>query len=401
MPEFSTSSRRLKILLLVPTLDQSGAEKQLTMLACRLPREEFEVRVVALTRGGPYADELARHGVRVTVLGKRWKFDPFTLWRLRRLIAAEQPDILHTWLFAANASGRMIVGRRRPHRPKIIVSERCVDVWKSGWQLWLDRQLIARTDRLVRNSQAVAEFYRLLGYPNERVRVIHNGIEFEKGDRSIFSPADSEAFVISDEKMDLSPFSKRALLAELEIPPSSPVIGFIGRMARQKRVDDLVYAMALTAILRPDAYLLLIGDGPERDRLMKFARDINIDHHIRFTGHRADAANLLRVMDVFWLASEFEGQSNSLMEAMAAGLPVVASDIPPNRELVVDGETGFLVKVGDRVGFQQFTDRLLADPQLARRLGDAGRERMCREFSLDSMVAAYATLYREVMANGQ
>jgi len=199
--------------------------------------------------------------------------------------------------------------------------------------------------------------------------------------------------------MDLSPFSKPALLAELEIPPGAPVIGFIGRMARQKRVDDLVYAMGLMAILRPDAYLLLIGDGPERERLMKFARDINIDHHIRFTGHRADAANLLRVMDVFWLASEFEGQSNSLMEAVAAGLPAVPSDIPPNRELGVDGETGLLVKVGDRVGFQQFTDRLLADLQLARRLGDAGRERMCREFSLDSMVAAYARLYREVASS--
>ena len=397
MPEFSTSSRRLKVLLLVPTLDQSGAEKQLTKLACRLPREEFEVHVVALTRGGPYADELARQGVRVTVLGKRWKFDPFALWRLWRLIAAEQPDILHTWLFAANASGRMVVGRRRPHRPKIIVSERCVDVWKSGWQLWLDRQLIARTDRLVGNSQAVAEFYRSLGYPNERVCVIHNGIDLPEC-HPLLSRADSASEANGETGFRREP-AALALLAELEIPRGVPVIGFIGRLAKQKRVDDLVYAMALVAILRPDAYLLLIGDGPERDRLRKFARDIDIDHHIRFTGHRADAANLLRVMDVFWLASDFEGQSNSLMEAMAASLPVIASDIPPNRELVVDGETGFLVKVGDRVGFQQFTDRLLADPELARRLGAAGRERMCREFSFDSMVAAYATLYREVASS--
>lgn len=368
------SSRRLKVMLLVPTLDQSGAEKQLVLLACRLPRDEFDVHVVALTRSGPLAKELADHGVRLTVLGKKWKFDPFTFWRLRKLIQTEQPDVLHTWLFAANAYARLIVGHSAPHRPKIVVSERCVDVWKSGWQLWLDQKLIGRTDRLIGNSHAVAEFYRSIGYPADIVRVIHNGIDIP----------------------DQVKTDRAALLAALEIPVGSPVIGFIGRMARQKRGEDIVFAMALVAILRPDAHLLMIGEGPERDKLMKFSRDIGIDNLIRFTGHRADAAKFLDVIDVFWLASDFEGLSNSLMEAMAAGVPCVASDIPPNRELVVDGETGFLVRVGDRVGFQQFTDRLLADAQLARRMGDAGRERMRREFSIASMVDAHAKLYREI-----
>lgn len=379
MPEFEQHTRRLKVMLLVPTLDQSGAEKQLTLLAGRLPCNEFDVHVVALTRGGPFAAELVQRGVRVTVIGKRWKFDPFALAKLRRLVIAEQPDILHTWLFAANAYGRLIVGRHMSPRPKVIVSERCVDVWKAGWQLWLDKKLIERTDRLIGNSRAVAEFYQSLGYSPERIDVIHNGIDVPEP----------------------TPFDRSALLAELEIPAGSPVIGFVGRMARQKRVDDLVFAMGLVAILRPDAHLLLIGDGPERDKLMKFARSLNVDHLIRFTGHRPDAAKLLRVMDVFWLASDFEGQSNSLMEAMAAGLPVIASDIPPNRELVVDGENGFLVKVGDRVAFQQFTDRLLADPHLARRLGDAGRERMRRDFNIDAMVAAHAKLYRDSVLQPQ
>ncbi|RLT09174.1 MAG: glycosyl transferase, partial [Planctomycetota bacterium] len=130
----SLAARRTKLMLLVPTLDQSGAEKQLTLLACRLPRDEFDVHVVALTRGGTFADELVQHGVRLTVIGKRWKFDPMAMWRLRKLIKAEQPDIVHTWLFAANAYGRLMVGRRRSPRPKLIVSERCVDVWKAGWQ---------------------------------------------------------------------------------------------------------------------------------------------------------------------------------------------------------------------------------------------------------------------------
>ena len=332
------------------------------------------MHVVALTRGGAFAEELARHGVRLTVLGKRWKFDPIAMWRLRKLIKAEQPDIVHTWLFAANAYGRLMVGRRMKPRPKLIVSERCVDVWKAGWQLWLDQRLIARTDRLIGNSFAVAEFYKSIGYPPDRVTVIPNGIEIPES----------------------TPFDRDALLAEFEIPRGSHVIGFVGRLAKQKRVDDLVFAMGLVAILRPDAHMLLVGDGPERDKLMKFARDINVDRQTRFTGHRPDATNLLRLMDLFWIASDFEGQSNSIMEAMAAGLPVIASDIPPNRELVIDGETGFLVKVGDRAGFQQFADRLLADPELARRLGDAGRERMRQHFSINNMVVAHVQLYREV-----
>jgi glycosyltransferase involved in cell wall biosynthesis len=98
---------------------------------------------------------------------------------------------------------------------------------------------------------------------------------------------------------------------------------------------------------------------------------------------------------VVWLASDFEGQSNSLMEAMAKGIPVVASDIPANRELVADGETGFLVNVGDCPAMSQFTDRILADPELARRLGEAGRERMRTKFDLKTMIESHRKLYHE------
>src|SRR5262249_36291979 len=120
-------------------------------------------------------------------------------------------------------------------------------------------------------------------------------------------------------------------------------------------------------------------------------------HLLRFAGHRDDAERFFPLFDVFWLGSDFEGMSNSLMEAMAHGIPVVASDIPPNRELVVDGQTGFFVKPGDSVGFAQFTDRILADPGLAARLGAAGRARMQSEFSVGRMVAAHAALYRETI----
>ncbi len=363
----------IKVLLLIPTLDRSGAEKQFTLLASNLPRDEFDVHAVALTRGGPYAAPLRESDVPVTVLGKRLKFDPGALWKLWRLITRLQPDIVHTWLFTANATGRILLGKKP--RPKVIVSERCVDTWKSGWQTWIDRRQIPRTTRLVGNSQGVADFYRGQGFPAERIVVIPNGVE------------------------SLAPCrcDRDEALAEFDIPPGAKLVGYVGRLARQKRVKDLVWAMQLLRQLTDNVYFLVVGDGPERDRLTRFARRITCDHVVRFAGQRDDAARLIGLTNVLWLASDFEGMSNSIMEAMAAGVPVVASDIPPNRELVIDGETGYLVKVGDSVGFAQFADRILADRHLSDRLGSAGRERMRAGFSVEKMVTAHAALYREVL----
>jgi glycosyltransferase involved in cell wall biosynthesis len=364
----------LRIVSVIPTLDQSGAEKQLTLLAESLPREEFEPQVIALTRGGPYADRLQVAGVPVTVLGKRWKCDPFAWRRLSRELRQRRPDLVHTWLFAANAYGRLAVSGQS--RPKMVVSERCVDSWKSGWQLWLDRKLIGRTDRLVGNSRSVVDFYAEVGVPRDKLLCIPNGVELP------------------------SQRTRRELLAELRLPAETFLIGYVGRLAAQKRVHDLIWAAETLRQIRPQIHLVLIGDGPERERLERLARDVYTAQHVHFLGHRPDAATWMSAFDAFWLASSFEGQSNSLMEAMAAGRPVVASDIPANRELVTPDATGFLANVGDSVGFMQFTRRLIDEPDLARRLGDAARERMQSEFSVARMTAAYAALYREVCGRG-
>lgn len=362
-----------RVLLLIPTLDRSGAEQQLTLLATHLPRDGFEVRVATLTRGGPFVDVLKEAGIPVIHLRKRFKFDPVALWRLRRLLRDWQPDILHTWLFAANSYGRLAMSRRR--RCKVIVSERCVDSWKSGWQLWLDRRLVSRTDLLVGNSRSVAEFYQQLGIPHDRLRVVHNGIDL---------PAESSAL------------PRNETLAAWDIPANARLVGYVGRLAPQKRLRDLIWAFELLRSLRDNTYFVIVGDGPEKAALQRFARDVQADQQIRFLGHREGARQLFPLFDVFWLASDFEGLSNSVMEAMAAGVPVVASDIPPNRELVVPGETGFVVPVGDRVAFAQFTAKLLAEPELSQRMGAAARERIRTEFSIDKMVAGYVALYREV-----
>ncbi len=357
--------------LLIPTLVQSGAEKQLVLLATGLPRSEFDVRVTCLTRGGPYEETLHAAGIPVTLLKKRFQFDPLAFFRLRRHLRERCPDILHTWLFAANSYGRLALPRGT--KTSVIVSERCVDSWKS-WQLGVDRRLVNRTDVLVGNSQAVVDFYRPLGYPDSKLRVIPNGVE---------APP-------------LPVQSRAEFLQELGLPEDARIVMAVGRLAPQKRVADLLWSMQLLRQADRRAFLVIVGEGPLRASLEQYAREVEVLSHVRFLGHRPAAASLLHHADIVWLGSEFEGMSNSLMEAMACSRPIVATSIPPNQELIEHGVHGFLVNVGDSAGFAQYSLKLLYEPALATQLGTAAQQKAETELSIAQMIERYAALYREV-----
>lgn len=365
----------IRVLLVIPTLDASGAEKQFALLAAHLPRDRFEPHVVALTRTGPCEEAIRRAGVPVTVLHKRFKADLVALARLRRIVARFRPHVLHTWLFAANAYGRLAV--RGQHFPKIVVSERCVDSWKSRWQLWLDRQLVDRTAALVANSQSVAAFYRDVGVPAEKILVIPNGVDL----------------------LVRNHIDRIAFRTELGLPPDARIVVTVCRLAKQKRVDVLIWATQLLRQLTGNVYHVIVGDGPERHYLEDLANHFTCHDVTRFLGHRPDAARLIDACDILWLASDFEGQSNSVLEAMAAGVPVIASDISANRELIQDGRTGFLVRPGDSPAFAQYADRLLADRTLAERVRVASREYVAANHALPSMIDAYAALYEELVSS--
>jgi len=173
----------------------------------------------------------------------------------------------------------------------------------------------------------------------------------------------------------------------------------VGRLWPQKRVKDAIWSADLLRIARENVHMLIIGDGPHRERLLKFCRQVIMTGTVHFLGERSDVARIMPHLDVLWSTSAYEGQSNAVMEAMAAGVPVVATDIPGTRDLVLHGETGYLAPVGDRAAFARHANRLLGDPELARRLGEAGRRRMADEFSAKEMIDRHAELYRELLGS--
>ena len=363
-----------RVSLIIPTLERGGAEKQLTILATHLPEHGYCPEVIVLTRSGPYEAVLREAGITVHVLNKRLKADPVCWWQLRRLLQRGNYDLVHTWLFAGNSYGRMAAASigLRP----IVATERCADHWKSALHFQVDRFLVRYTDRIVVNSRGVLDFYRdRVGIPADKLTLIPNAL-----------PDEQPEFV-----------SRRAKRAELGLDESHLVVGFVGRLWPQKRVQDLIWACDIVRNIKPQIRVLIVGDGPLADYLRAYAQDVGMGERTLFLGQREDVHELLHAMDVLVLPSEYEGMPNCVLEAMAAGLPVVATAIPGTSELVRHGETGFLVPVGDRAALAKRINQLLDDPGLRRRMGDAGRGFVRSHFTVERMVSAHVRLYTELL----
>ena len=360
---------RLKVCLIIPTLVKGGAEKQLTLLATGLDRAKFECHVIVLTHSGPYEAELRAHGVQVHVIGKRGKLDPTAFWRLVRTLKVLQPDVVHTWLFAANSYGRLAA--RRAGVPVIMAGERSVDPWKQWWNLAVDRCLLKFTDTIITNTRAVAEFYVQHGIAADRFTVIAN---------AVVPPL-------------IEPLTRAQVFERLKLPPRGALVGAIGRLWKQKGYRELIWSAELLRVAVKDVCVVIIGDGPERDPLLHYRDQVGADEAVRFVGERSDTLELMTGFDLLWNGSLYEGQSNTILEAMACGVPVVASDIPGTRDLVIHDLTGLLYPLGDVGNLTRITGQLLREPERRAAMGAAAKNRIAEHFSLTSMVSQHAELY--------
>ena len=368
----------LNVLQVIPTLDRSGAEKQMVLLAAGLPRDRFRVEVAALTRLGPLSADLQAAEIPILEIGKRHKVDLGALNRLTRLMKERRYDVVQTWIFAANVYGRIAAHRAKV--PVILTAEMAVDLWKGKGHFLFDRRLARWTDRIIGNSQAVVDFYRdQVGIPGDRLELIHSGIADE-------------------EPPEVDPASVRA---ELGLPGDVPMLLFAGRLYPQKRVMDLLKAVDILQHVRPNVRTVIAGDGPLRKELEAYADAVELLKYKRvlFLGHRDDVPRLLAACDAMVLPSSFEGLPNIVLEAMRFRKPVIATAAPGTTEVVVPEATGLLVPVGDSTNLARALLRIVDDPDLAWRLGEAGRTRVETEFRADSMIDRFASLYERLAQN--
>ena len=369
-----TAVTRTRVVYLSHTLWIGGAEEMVLNLVRHLPQDRFEPMVCCIGEPGPIGEEIAAAGTRVTALhadpGLR---HPLDLLKICRFLREARPDIVHTFLLTASLYGRLAAILARV--PIIIGTEVNMYRDKRPHHILAERLLVAGTDRVVTSAESVKAYYvRQVGVDPKRVGVIHNAVNFGRLETSA-SPAEIKG------RIGLAP---RALVA-----------GVIARLTDQKGHAYLFDAIARVPSL-DRLQVIIIGDGPLRSALEADAAARGIANRVHFLGARRDLGDLVSVMDLFVLPSLWEGLPLSLVLAMGAGLPVVATAVGGIPEVVTDSVTGLLVPPADADSLGRALARVVADPGERARLGWNAREFVLPRFGVDVYVRTVVGLYDEL-----
>jgi len=366
-----------KILFVSTSTTLGGAEKTLFTLATGVAPERFPVvGVVSLKPLGLYGDRLAARGFAVESLDVSLCPGPAEARRLGRIIRELKPDLVHALMYQAIQLCRFV--KPRIGVPfKLVSSPRVNYRTRSRWTLWVDRLLRDQDDLLITESRASRDFLvHGLGYDEKRLATIYNGVE---------PPAASA-----------SPQERERRRRELGLEAGHVLFAAIGRLDEQKGHGVLLDAMA--RLKDSPARCVIIGGGPLHGRLEAKVRGLGLEGRVRLLGERADSASWLGACDVFVLPSLWEGLPNAVLEAMALGLPVLASSVDGVCEIITSGRDGLLTPPGDPAALARAACDLAADSSLRRRLGEAGRARVREGFSLRAMLAGYEAAYQGVLS---
>ncbi len=360
----------MRIELVLPTLEIGGMERMVASLACGLSKNGHDVGVTCLDGLGTLEGDLARHSVRVSLVRARTVLSNVVAPSLGAHFRTIRPDVVHTnsgaWGRAARAA--MCVGV--PRVVHTIHGRPDVDPW---YDVLLKRWELLHTSQVVAVSDALAEdLCKRIGASASKVSVLHNGI-------------DTSSFIADRE----SRTRMRAILGLSD----SVVFGTIARLAPIKNQAALIDAFSQVQPEIPNSVLVFVGDGPLESELRARAAQTSAASRILFLGMQSDTASMYRALDFFVLPSLAEGTSMSLLEAMASEVPAIATPVGGNSHLLEGGKCGTLFVDCSVASIRDGLLRAVADPSRMKSLAERARERVLREFSLESMIAAYERIY--------
>lgn len=372
--------KRLKVAYVIGSLDVGGTEGQLLDLASALDPDRFEPVVLCLAEVAALAKRVSP-AVRVESIPLRglrpWRQPLTLLARTHRFVQAlrqERPDVVHGFLFHGYVLGGLaawVLGL-----PVVVASRRSLGHFKRGKPHYalLERVVNPLTDLLIANSESVRDdVIRREGVPLDKVLVIHNGLDLRR--------------------FDVPPHPE----LQRELGPARPLVAVVANLIRYKGHRFFLEAWATALRQWPSAVALLVGDGPLRGELEATVRSLGLGRSVRFLGTRHDVPAVLALADLVVHPSLQEGFSNAILEAMAAGRPVVATAVGGNPEAVRHEETGLLVPPADSAALARAMGRLLADPATARAFGAAARKRVVAYFELSRMARQYEAVYEQLV----
>ena len=365
----------------VDHLKFGGAQTHLVQLLSRLDRRRFSPMVCALKPHGELRATVEEMGIPVLDGGLGASLiglgGPRVLARLVRLLREYHVDVAHAYLFHPNALTP--IAARMAGVRATVVSKRSLDRYPSLLPRLAVKLGNAMADRVMINAEAIGRFVAAEeGCSRAKMVLIANGVR--------------------EDALQVSDGDGAAKRAELGLPPRVPVVGAVSRLAWKKGMRHLIDAMPRILESLPHARMVIAGDGDLRDELVAAAGSLGLRDRVLFLGSRRDTVELMAAFDVFVLPSVVEGMSNALLEAMAVGRPVVATDVGGNPEVLVDGETGLLVPPADPESLAAAVVKLLESPEMAVEMGAAGRRRVLERYRLDTMARRIEELYDDLLA---
>lgn len=363
--------KRVKVLHVIDSLDLGGAQVVLENLARHANRERFELEVAVMHGRGVFLDRLLATGVPVTSLSSH-RYLPIYLPRLIACMRRRRFDVVHCHLFGSNLIAKPLatvlgVKVRINH-------DHCNDkTTLSSVMRWMDRKMNRLSSHVIAVSESTRAGLLQQGIESGRVTTIHNGLDLE----------------LSCPRPDLRNVMREAL----DMPMDAFVIGGVGRLVFQKNFPLFVEVAKRVCAKYPQARFVIAGTGSDESHLREQIASLGLGEKVKLLGFMSDAIRLYSALDGLLLTSRYEGLPMTILEAMACGVPIVASDLDGMREILADGVNAALVRSGDADGFAAAVGELIERPEVARVRADAALRLVREQYSAEAMARSVEAIY--------